>query len=71
MAESKPLIQMTRFMPRGSFKAAGTALIAVVLALVLYLVLPFESDVNKGLALLLFVAICGLVRWCIFLLQLL
>ncbi|NLA51036.1 MAG: DASS family sodium-coupled anion symporter [Alcaligenaceae bacterium] len=57
MAESKPLIQMTRFMPRGSFKAAGTALIAVVLALVLYLVLPFESDVNKGLALLLFVAI--------------
>lgn len=57
MTEPKPHIQMTRFMPRGSFKAAGTALIAVVLAFLLYLVLPFESDVNKGLALLLFVAI--------------
>lgn len=57
MTEPKPHIQMTRFMPRGSLKAAGTALIAIVLAFLLYLVLPFESDVNKGLALLLFVAI--------------
>ena len=57
MTEPKPHIQMTRFMPRGSFKAAGTALIAVVLSFLLYLVLPFDSDVNKGLALLLFVAI--------------
>ena len=57
MTESKPFIQMTRFMPRGSFKAAGIALIAVVLAFLLYVVLPFDNDVNKGLALLLFVAI--------------
>ena len=57
MTEPKPHIQMTRFMPRGSFKAASTALIAVVLSYLLYLALPFDSDVNKGLALLLFVAI--------------
>ena len=57
MTEPKPHIQMTRFMPRGSFKAAGTALIAVVLSYLLYSILPFDNDVNKGLSLLLFVAI--------------
>src|SRR5699024_9779620 len=57
MTEPKPHIQMTRFMPRGSFKAAGTALIAIVLSYLLYSILPFDNDVNKGLSLLLFVAI--------------
>lgn len=57
MTEPKPHIQMTRFMPRGSFKAAFVALIAIALSVLLYFVLPFDSDVNKGLALLLFVAI--------------
>ncbi|MDO5667848.1 MAG: DASS family sodium-coupled anion symporter [Alcaligenaceae bacterium] len=57
MTEPQSNLQLTRLMPRGSLKGIVVALIAIVLAYLLYLVLPFDNDVNKGLALLLFIAI--------------
>lgn len=55
--QPQPHAQMTRVMPRISVKVIIVALIAIVLSFLLYVLLPFENDVNKGLALLLFVAI--------------
>ncbi|WOS38132.1 hypothetical protein RP300_01697 [Oligella urethralis] len=57
MTEPQSNQQLTRLMPRGSIKGMVVAVLAFVLAYLLYLFLPFENDVNKGLAVLLFIAI--------------
>ncbi|AVL71465.1 SLC13 family permease [Oligella urethralis] len=57
MTEPQSNQQLTRLMPRGSIKGMAVAVLAFVLAYLLYLFLPFENDVNKGLAVLLFIAI--------------
>ncbi|RMX08863.1 DASS family sodium-coupled anion symporter [Corticibacter populi] len=44
-------------MPKGIIKGKLILLVAAILSYVLYLALPYEDGVNKGLALLLFVAI--------------
>lgn len=57
MTEPQSNVQLTRLMPRGSIKGIVVGLVALALSYLLYLVLPFENDVNKGLAVLLFIAI--------------
>lgn len=57
MTQPQSNSQLTRLMPRGNLRGITVALVAMVLAYLLYLVLPFEKEVNKGLAVLLFVAI--------------
>lgn len=57
MTETRPNPQLTRAMPRGIVKGITVGIVAMVLAFLLYLVLPFDNEVNKGLAVLLFVAI--------------
>lgn len=57
MTNTKSGKLLTDFMPKGSVKAASIVIAAIVLSYIVYAVLPFESSVNKGLALVLFVAI--------------
>ena len=49
--------QLTTLMPKGNLKGVVITLIAALAAYILYAVLPFEANANKGLAILLFVAI--------------
>ncbi|QRQ83332.1 anion permease [Paralysiella testudinis] len=44
-------------MPKGNLKGVAITLVAALAAYILYAVLPFEANANKGLAILLFVAI--------------
>lgn len=53
----QPNEQLTRLMPIGNFKGLVITLLAAAAAFALYAALPFETSVNKGLAILLFVAI--------------
>lgn len=57
MTDPQSNLQQMRLMPRGSLKGMTVGLVAMVLAYLLYLVLPFDNEVNKGLAVLLFIAI--------------
>lgn len=49
--------QLTTIAPRGTAKGVVIMLIAAVISYVLFLLLPYETNVNKGLAILAFVAI--------------
>ncbi len=49
--------QLTTLMPKGNLKGVAITLVAALAAYILYAVLPFEANANKGLAILLFVAI--------------
>lgn len=53
----QPNEQLTRLMPKGNFKGLAITVLAACAAFGLYSVLPFEDAANKGLAILLFVAV--------------
>ncbi|KKW68585.1 anion:sodium symporter [Lampropedia cohaerens] len=55
--DNEALARMDGRMPRGVIKGKLILLVAACLSYLLYLALPYEDSVNKGLALLLFVAI--------------
>ncbi|WP_037585640.1 SLC13 family permease [Stenoxybacter acetivorans] len=49
--------QLSEHMPRGNLKGLVIVAIAALAAYILYLILPYDTNANKGLAILLFVAI--------------
>ncbi len=55
MSDSQPNVSTT--LPLGIKKGIIITLIAAILSVILYKILPYDSNANKGLALLLFVAI--------------
>lgn len=57
MSENDNTQQLTTLMPRGTIKGISVTILAALAAYILYSVLPFDNDANKGLAILLFIAI--------------